>query len=192
MPKYRIDFTNYWQWINPAFLPLWNDRHRFRVIYGGAGSGKSVDRHFDKVKKLVAEPGHNIAIVRKSAVSHNISTIPLIRKCISDWNMGAIVHEQKVLKQFTSLTNGNQIRFIGLDNLEKIKSITFDHGILTDIMVEEASEITEQDFLQLNLRLRGDAPVPFSLELLLNPISDTHWIKKNNFLQIKNPPSKLA
>jgi phage terminase large subunit len=178
MPKYKIDFTNYRRWINTAFLPLWNDTHRFKVIVGGAGSGKSVDRHFEKVKKLVAEPGHNIAIVRKNAVSHSISTIPLIRKCISDWNMGTIVREQKVLKQFTSLTNGNQIRFIGLDDLEKIKSITFDRGILTDVMVEEASEISEQDFLQLNLRLRGEASVPFSLELILNPISDTHWVKK--------------
>jgi phage terminase large subunit len=58
---------------------------------------------------------------------------------------------------------------------------------LTDILVEEATEITEKDFNQLNLRLRGLAKVPFQITLLFNPISDTHWIKRRFF---DNPGEK--
>jgi phage terminase large subunit len=71
--------------------------------------------------------------------------------------------------------------------LEKIKSITFEHGPLTDILIEEATEITERDFNQLNLRLRGLAQVPFQMTLLFNPVSDTHWMKRRFF---DNPGEK--
>jgi phage terminase large subunit len=85
------------------------------------------------------------------------------------------------MQTITNKYNGNQIKFVGLDDIEKIKSITFDNGPLTDILIEEATEITEQDFNQLNLRLRGIARVPFQMTLLFNPISDTHWMKKRFF-----------
>jgi phage terminase large subunit len=68
-----------------------------------------------------------------------------------------------------------------LDNIEKVKSITFPSGVLTDIILEEASEMTQNDFDQLNVRLRGMAKVPFQITMVFNPISDQHWIKKEFF-----------
>jgi phage terminase large subunit len=76
---------------------------------------------------------------------------------------------------------------LGLDDIEKVKSITFANGPLTDILIEEATEITERDFNQLNLRLRGSVNVPFQICLLFNPISNTHWIKRRFF---DNPGEK--
>lgn len=49
------------------------------------------------------------------------------------------------------LPNGSSFLFKGLDDSEKIKSIT---GI-TDIVIEEATEITQDEFTQLDLRLRA-------------------------------------
>lgn len=118
--------------------------------------------------------------------TNSISTIPLIRRCITDWNLWAYFTENKSA-QIITCANGNQIKFLGLDDIEKIKSITFDNGPLTDILIEEATEITEKDFNQLNLRLRGLAKVPFQITLLFNPISDTHWIKRRFF---DNPGEK--
>jgi len=183
----KIDFKNLGDWLNPAFIPLWKDRNRFIVEKGGAGSGKSVDAHRRAVYRTIAEPGHNYAVVRKVAATNGISTIPLIRQCISDWNLWPLFTENKSDQMITCTATGNQMKFVGLDNIEKIKSITFSNGVLTDILVEEATEITENDFNQLNLRLRGLAKVPFQMTLLFNPISDTHWMKRRFF---DNPGAK--
>lgn len=183
----NIDFSALPRWVNKKFYPLWFDRHRFIVCKGGAGSGKSMDAHRRVVYRMVAEPGHNYAVVRKVGNTHSISCIPLIRQCISDWNLWHLFTENKSMQMITCNHNGNQIKFLGLDNLEKIKSITFEHGPLTDILIEEATEITEKDFNQLNLRLRGLAQVPFQMTLLFNPISDTHWMKRRFF---DNPGEK--
>ncbi|GHV81307.1 PBSX family phage terminase large subunit [Spirochaetia bacterium] len=182
-----VDFSTLPAWVNKAFYPLWFDRNRFIVCKGGAGSGKSMDAHRRVLYRMIAEPGHNYAIVRKVGRTLSISCIPLIRQCISDWNLGPLFAENKSNQTVTCTTNGNQIKFLGLDDIEKVKSITFERGPLTDVLIEEATEITEQDFNQLNLRLRGQSKVPFQITLLFNPVSDTHWMKRRFF---DNPGEK--
>ena len=177
----EIDFSTLPAWINHNFLPLWQDRNRFIVCKGGAGSGKSVDAHRRAVYRTVAESGHNYAIVRKVGRTLGISCVPLIRRCIGDWNLWPLFTENKSNMTFTCTHNGNQIKFLGLDDIEKIKSITFENGPLTDILIEEATEINEADFNQLNLRLRGNVKVPFQITLLFNPVSSSHWIKRRFF-----------
>ena len=176
----RIDFSALPLWVNKKFYPLWFDRNRFVICKGGAGSGKSVDAHRRVVYRMVAETGHNYAIIRKVGRANSISTIPLIRRCISDWNLWSLFTENKSAQTITC-ANGNQIKFMGLDDIEKMKSITFDTGPLTDVLIEEATEITERDFNQINLRLRGLAQAPFQVTMLFNPVSDTHWIKRRFF-----------
>ena len=177
----KIDFSTLPAWINDSFLPLWTDNNRFIICKGGAGSGKSVDAHRRALYRLIAESGHNYAIVRKVGRTLGISCIPLIRQCINEWGMWPLITENKSNQTVTVNHNGNQIKFMGLDDIEKVKSITFENGPLTDILIEEATEITEKDFNQLNLRLRGNVKVPFQITMLLNPISDTHWIKRHFF-----------
>lgn len=177
----KIDFSTLPLWLNKKFYPLWFDKHRFLIIKGGAGSGKSVDAHRRIIYKNISAKGHNHLIVRKVAASNDLSTYPLIKACIADWGLWPIFRENKSTRTITNIYNGNQIKFMGLDKVEKIKSITFENGILTDILIEEATEITEKDFTQLNLRLRGRAKVQFQMDLLFNPVSDTHWMKKRFF-----------
>ena len=83
----KVDFSTLPKWVNKTFYPLWFDHNRFIVMKGGAGSGKSVDAHRRVVYRMVAEPGHNYIVVRKVASTNLISTIPLIRQCITDWNL---------------------------------------------------------------------------------------------------------
>ena len=57
--------------------------------------------------------------------------------------------------------NGNQIIFRGVNDekqREKLKSITFQRGKLTDVWIEEATEITQADFEIIDDRLRGELP----------------------------------
>ena len=76
------------------------------------------------------------------------------------------------------LLTKNEIAFAGLDDVEKIKSITFENGELTDIWVEEATETQEADINQLKVRLRGGKSKK-QMVLSFNPINVQHWIKKH-------------
>ena len=58
-------------------------------------------------------------------------------------------------------SNHNQIIFRGVNDekqREKLKSITFKRGKLTDVWVEEATETTQSDFEIIDDRLRGELP----------------------------------
>lgn len=75
-----------------------------------------------------------------------------------------------------TLPNGSVFLFKGLDDREKIKSITD----ITDIWCEEATELNEDDYTQLDLRLRALAP---NLQMIVsfNPVSKVNWVYKKWF-----------
>jgi phage terminase large subunit len=72
----------------------------------------------------------------------------------------------------------NEIFYDGLDDPEKIKSIS---GI-TGLWLEEATEFTERDVLQLDLRLRGKTAHYKQIMLTFNPVeSAAPWLKQKYF-----------
>jgi len=91
-----------------------------------------------------------------------------------------------VLKSEFTITcfNGYQILFCGLDDPEKIKSITPAKGVITDIWIEEATEIDYNAYKQLTKRLRGKSKVSKRLTMSFNPILQDHWIYKEFFLNV--------
>lgn len=79
--------------------------------------------------------------------------------------------------RFTHLPTGNEIILHGMDDQEKIKSIA---GI-TSVWCEEATELEEVDFNQLELRVRGETSNYKQFIVTFNPISETHWLKGRFF-----------
>ena len=159
----KVDFSNLPQWMNKKYYQLLRDSNRLNIVYGGAGSGKSVFVAQRAVfRGSGAEPGHNLLIIRKVGRTNRISTFPQILSVIGQWGLNDLFKVNKSDLEITC-SNGNGIRFAGLDDVEKIKSVTFERGPVTDIWVEEATEITEADYNQLSLRLRGKARVPFQI-----------------------------
>ena len=76
--------------------------------------------------------------------------------------------------------HNNRIIFKGLDDPEKIQSITD----VDYIWIEEATELTKEEFMQCNLRLRGqELPKGHYRQLIatFNPIGENNWIYKNYF-----------
>jgi len=178
-----VDFTDFYDLINPSFWRFIENKSRVRISYGGSGSGKSVCAFQESIYKLVAEPGHNYLICRKVAATNKTSTYALMIQLINEMGLSSVFKVNKTDLSITVKTTGYMAIFKGLDDIEKIKSITFPNGILTDIIIEEASEISQKDFDQLNARLRGkrqgeQAKIPFQITMLLNPIINTHWIKR--------------
>ena len=98
----------------------------------------------------------------------------MVKNLISQWGLTKEFSINLTDKTIIYLPTGSQIIFSGLDDVEKLKSI---EGI-TSIWIEEATELLQEDFEQLDLRLRGDQGVLKQITLTFNPISEQHWIKK--------------
>lgn len=179
------------QW-NPAFRVVNESRHRYRVLKGSAGSGKSVNIAQDYIKKL-SDPrytGANLLVVRKVDESNRDSTFAELQSAVFRL-FGE--HYEKVWKITQSplslecLVTGNRIIFRGVNDerqREKVKSITFKNGKLTWIWIEEATELTEADVDILDDRLRGELANPnlfYQITFTFNPVSATHWLKAKYF-----------
>lgn len=86
-----------------------------------------------------------------------------------------VINKQEM--RFTHTPTGNEILCSGMDDPEKIKSIA---GI-TSVWCEEATELDELDFNQLELRVRGETDHYKQFIITFNPISDQHWLKRRFF-----------
>lgn len=170
---------------NDAFLPslfLYDTRrYRYLSYLGGAGSGKSVFLTQRTVLRVLREPGHRILVVRKVASTLRNSVYRLFKDVIGDWGLSHLFTFSDSYLNIRCV-NGSEIIFVGLDNAEKLKSVA---GI-TSIWVEEATELSEKDFNQLDLRLRGRGEHHKEVCLSFNPISETHWLKKR-FYDVVRP-----
>ena len=166
---------------NEVYLPSLYEKKRYLIFYGGAGSGKSYFIAQRFIMKLLDSRMCNLLVVRAYANTNKISTYALMRQVIEKWNMGKYFKCYDGEVKIRCLITGNTAIFKGLDDSEKLKSVTFPKGELTDIWVEEASEIAnEQDFNQLDVRLRGKG-VKKQITVSFNPIDVNHWLKKKFF-----------
>lgn len=161
--------------LNPAKFNEWifenisDYSHRVEVYYGGAGSGKS----FGATQKMLLKAlkhKRKVLVIRKiqRTIKDSIWSLLVTHLHNSGFYDACRVNRSDFEIE---LPNGSIFIFKGLDDPEKIKSID---GI-TDIIIEEATELTEDDFTQLNLRLRALVD-NLQIYLMFNPISKKNWV----------------
>lgn len=163
---------------NDVYLPYLENQDRYLIFYGGGSSGKSYYIAQRYIYKLIHPVRCNLLVVRQTADTNRRSTFPLLKQVISNWNLWKHFKINESDMRIKCLLTGNEIAFAGLDDVEKIKSITFENGELTDIWVEEATECKEADINQLKVRLRGGKSKK-QMVLSFNPINIQHWIKRH-------------
>lgn len=160
---------------NPCYLPFLHNDSRFEILYGGASSGKSVFIAQKKIYQHLVSDGRKTLVVRKVARTLRHSAFAEIVGIIRKWGLlGAVFKVNKSDMEITRVDGLSQFIFAGLDDVEKLKSIT---GV-TDVWIEEATETSEDDFKQLNLRMRGHTGFPKQICMTFNPISALSWQKK--------------
>lgn len=179
MSKQVIDFSKFYDCIAPVFWEAFENKSRIKIYMGGAGSGKSHTAFSEMIYNVVVH-GCNYLVVRQTANSHRTSTYALTKKIISDFGLWSIFKENKSEMTYTCNINGAMIVFRGLEDVERLKSISFPggSGILERILFEESSEGSFDSFSQLLVRLRGQSKNFFQIVLLLNPVSAQNWVKK--------------
>lgn len=172
MIKLKIDRSVF----NTVYYPLlFNYSHRYEVYYGGSGSGKSVFIAQKLLIKLIQNRNRKALIIRKFGTTLKDSVFQLIVDTLKKWKLFDLCRVHLTTYTIT-LPNGNTILFKGLDDSEKIKSITD----ITDIWIEEATELNLDEFTQLDLRLRA---LVDNLQIFcsFNPISKANWVYKKWF-----------
>ena len=163
---------------NEVYLPYLNNDDRYILFYGGGSSGKSYFIAQRFIYKLIHPTRCNLLVVRQTGDTNRRSTFPLLKQVISNWNLAQHFKVNESDMRIVCKLTGNEVAFAGLDDVEKIKSITFSNGELTDIWVEEATECQEGDINQLKVRLRGGKSKK-QMVLSFNPINIQHWIKRH-------------
>jgi phage terminase large subunit len=165
---------------NDPYYDIVNAPQGTQILFGGSSSGKSVFKAQDVIQSLLTG-GRNWLCCRNVANTLRTSVFNELTKVISGNNLDKFF---RVLKSDMSITckfNKYQAILQGLDNVEKIKSITPMRGVFTDIWIEEATETKEDDLRQLTKRLRGKADFPKRVHLTFNPIMRSHWIYNRFF-----------
>ena len=167
------------EFLNRAYRPHLQNPHRYQIYFGGAGSGKSVFLATRCVIDTLS--GRNTLIVRQVARTLRVSCWNEVNKAIDRLGMRRLFTVSKSDLTITARNNGAQMIFAGLDDVEKIKSLTPRRGALTDVWIEEATECSYRDFKQLDKRLRGRSRHGKRLTLSFNPVTRDHWICKEFF-----------
>lgn len=163
--------------VNNVFAPVYypyleNYNKRYLVMIGGGGSGKSYFAGQKIIYRMLKEKNHKILVTRKVDRTLRHSTFDLLKDVVNMFRCDQYFNYNKTEMGITCNLTNSQIIHKGLDDVEKIKSI---QG-LTSIWIEEATEITKQDFMQLDIRLRGEMPYYKQIILSFNPIDITHWL----------------
>ena len=175
-----LEITGVNKILNPIYKKyLWGNKHLTQIYFGGSSSGKS----FAIAQRAVIDVlnGRNYLVVRKTGASIAKSSFNEIREKIYQFKLQSFFRINASAFTITCTLNNCQFIFTGLDDVEKVKSIRPLTGVITDIWIEEATEISVNDYRQLTKRLRGVSRFPKRITMSFNPILKTHWIYKEFF-----------
>lgn len=176
LPKKNLDMRIV---VSDHFFPLFGVEHRYLVMGGGKGSGKSEFAARKIFYRCMKEGGHRVLILRKVSKTNRDSTIEVFRRLLNEQEIEYAFDRTHLEIRFNSVSGvSNTLLFRGLDDPEKIKSIK---GITLE-WLEEATEFTEKDFLEVDLAFREPSPYYKQIILTFNPVESlAPWIKKRFF-----------
>lgn len=155
---------------NEHYWKLFENKSRFLILKGGAGSGKSYFAAQKLIYRCITDGiNHKWLVLRKT----NNAVYKSCQMVIEKWLEISGIPYTSTYLNIKFLTH--EVILSGLDDPLKVKSI---EGI-TAIWMEETTEFTLRDFKQLNLRLRGDTGTYKQIIMTFNPEGGkTSWIYK--------------
>lgn len=158
-----------------AALELANSRAKEILISGAAGTGKS-RAVLEKLHLIcLLTPGVKALILRKTARSLATSALrtwerDVVREAMRDgsiWYYGGSAREPAQYRY----RNGSAVVIGGLDDPMKVMSTEYDIAF-----IQECTEVSEEDWESVNIRLRNGA---ISFQQIIgdcNPGHPTHWL----------------
>ena len=160
----------------------------YLVMIGGSGSGKSYEAADKMIDRLVFETketigqNHRILCVRAQRNQVTASQFPLLKSRALMRYPLKDGYEWEVLRgqgNEAIRIGDNEIIFAGLDDVDRLRSI-FD---ITSIWIEEADQVRQEDFWELDRRLRVGKNFKSYMQIIMtfNPTSITSWLNEEFF-----------
>lgn len=172
----KLNFPKPYRVFNKQIFDNLQDYSHFvEVWYGGASSGKShgvVQKVCLKALSKWKYP-RKVLWLRKVDRTIKDSIFADVLDCLATWQILPFCKVNQTNYTIT-LPNGAQFLFKGMQDPERIKSIKG----LSDVVMEEASEFTLDDYTQLTLRLREPKHDKRQLFVMFNPVSKVNWTYK--------------
>lgn len=167
------------QIINREYAPVFTTDKRYIILMGGRGAGRSTFASQYAIAKLVAPEYFRCAIMRYILGDIRNSIYREIIDRAQDneiTNALSINDSTMTIKYGANVINAHGFKKSSGDQKAKLKSL----ANYTTVIIEEADEISEEDFMQLDDSLRT-VKADIKIILLLNPPAKSHWIVKRWF-----------
>lgn len=163
-----IDFSNR-DLYNYVYIPILKDKKRYIFLMWGSGSWKSV---FASQKEIIKSfwIKDKILCIRKVKDTMKDSVFAELKARISEWNLDKFFNITTSPMRITNKLTGSEFLFRGVDDPEKLKSVEW----VARIWIEEATELTKEDFDQIDLRLRGKNDMQITCSF--NPTDAEHFL----------------
>lgn len=167
------------QIVNSAYRPLFTSNKRYKILMGGRGAGRSTVASQYANTKLVSNEYFRCAIMRYILGDIRNS---IYREITDRASENGVLDKLSINDSTMTITYGkNTINAVGFkkssgEQKAKLKSL----ANYNCVIIEEADEIPEEDFIQLDDSLRtvkGD----LTIILLLNAPPKNHWIIRRWF-----------
>lgn len=169
----------------PLFIGEVNGkRPRYIICMGGRASGRSYAASQFALLHLIADKYFRCAIMRFVLSDIRNSIFSEIRDRIEEQELDSQITVKDNSLEF--IYGNNKINGIGFrksssDQKSKLKSL----ASYSTVIIEEADEVDEEDFMQLDDSLRT-MKSDITVILLLNPPHKSHWIVKRWFNLIES------
>lgn len=183
----KINFKLNVEVFNEIYLKALFYSGRYLHLWGGAGSGKSRAAAQKIIYEMLTESGYGCLIIRKVFRSIRDSQFKELCIVIRDWHLDELFDIRKSTMRITCKLNGNFIIPQGVDNSEKLKSISS----INRVWVEEPTELNYDEWLELVRRVRGIHDTYVQIILTYNPVNYYSWLNQKihlveNFTTIDN------
>lgn len=180
------------QVLNHKHADLFQSTERELLCYGGAGAGKSYSIADKLFLQAIINPQERqkIVVVRKTLASLRKTTVDIIERRAEALHRPFVIDHSS----WTARCGNQTWLFTGMNNREdyqKIKSLTD----VNFIWVNELTELREDDYRELSLRLRGAKSAgKYAYRQMIsdfNPIGKTSWIYERFWQRLPNAARKL-
>lgn len=167
------------QTLNKVYKPIFTKKPRYFILMGGRGAGRSTVASQYAMSKLAAPEYFRCAIMRYVLGDIRNS---IYREITDRAEENGVLNALDISENTMDISHGaNSINAVGFrkssgDQKSKLKSL----ANYNCVIIEEADETPEADFMQLDDSLRtvkGD----ITIFLLLNPPPKSHWIIRRWF-----------
>jgi len=158
---------------------FFNCHDRYRFFKGARNTKKSKDIiGYEVILKILTNDFRNIVVLRQNDVDNRQTTFENIKGCIYDLGIEQYFSITTSPLRITYKPTGQQIIFKGMNNPTSINSLTFSHGYLSDVYIEEAYEVQSyDDFVKIDGSIRGKTKdITQQITCCFNAWNKGHWI----------------